>query len=402
MPRYSYVAKTLKGQPHKGVLEAENTHVLARILRKEGYILISAEEQKKKKKRKFNISFGRVSVGEKMMFTRNLKVMISAGISIPRSLKILSEQVKTEKFRKILVGIANEITKGSSFSEGIAKHPGVFSELFINMIKVGEESGQLEEVLANLTNQMEREYDLKSKIKGAVIYPAVIVGAMVLIGILMLILVIPKLAQTFEELNVELPATTRLVIGVGEFTANYWYTLPLILAAIFFLLRFASKTETGKKVIDTAVLKIPIVSGIVKKVNSARTARTLSSLIDSGVPIVRSLEILSGALGNIYYKRAMVDAASKIKKGIKLGEVLEEYQDIYPHVVVQMVKIGEETGQTSEILSKLADFYEEQVTAATKNLSAVIEPVLMIIIGAAVGFFAISMVQPMYSMLQAF
>jgi type IV pilus assembly protein PilC len=232
------------------------------------------------------------------------------------------------------------------------------------------------------------------------IYPAVIVLAMVGIGILMLIVVIPKLAAVFEDLGVDLPLTTRVVIAIGSFMAEFWYTLPLI--GIVFILagNFFLKTKYGKIFVNTISLKTPLISPITKKTNAAYTIRTLSSLIKAGVPIVRSLQIVSNSLTNIYYKRAIKECSEKVRKGAKLGESLSVYKNIYPNLVIQMIEVGEETGETSKILEKLAEFFEEEVTNATKNISAVIEPILMLLIGGAVAFFAISMIQPIYGMIQ--
>lgn len=406
MPKYLYTAKSLKGEEQSGTLEAKDIRQLAQILRRRDLVLIKAtlEGEKKKEKRRLKISlpfFGEVPLTEKMMCTRNLRVMIVSGLPLPRALRILAEQAKTKKFELALYDIAEEIVKGNSFSSSLSRHPEIFSELFQSMIKVGEEAGTLEEVLEILNQQMEREHELKSKIKGAMIYPAVIITAMMGIGILMLIMVVPKLADTFEELKIELPATTRLVISIGNFLANYWFWLPLIILFLLFLFRAISKIKIGKRIIDALTLKIPIVSPIIKKTNSAYTVRTLGSLISSGVPIVRSLEVTSGALGNIFYKDALADAAEKVRKGAKLSESLKLYQNIYPILVIQMLEVGEETGQTSDVLAKLADFFEEEVANTTENITTLIEPVIMLVIGAAIGFFAISMVQPLYSMLGA-
>ncbi|OGZ17278.1 MAG: hypothetical protein A2Z78_01505 [Candidatus Nealsonbacteria bacterium RBG_13_36_15] len=404
MPQYFYTAKSFKGELETGTLEAKDKKELSKILHQKGYVLIGVELETEDKKRKFEISlpfFGRVSLTEKMMFTRNLQVMISAGVSLPRSLSILSEQSKNKIFKKVLNEIGEMVNKGDSFSDSLKKYPDTFSELFVNMVKVGEESGTLEEVLKNLTFQMERDYELKSKIVGAMIYPAVIICAMIGIGTLMLIMVIPQLAETFRELEVDLPPTTRFVIGLGEFLATFWYLVIILIIVLSFLFRRSLKTRGGKRVFDKITLKIPIISPIVKKTNSAQTLRTLSSLIVSGIPIVHALEIVSGSLGNIYFKEAIAQSIEKVQKGEKLSLALRPYQSLYPLMVIQMIEIGEETGQTSEILAKLANFYEEEVTNATKNLSAIIEPVLMLLIGGAVGFFAISMIQPIYSMLGA-
>jgi len=403
MPRYSYIAKSPQGEEKSGEVDAKSSCQLARTLKEQGFILIKAESKSDKEKKKspaFSFPFlGGVSLTEKLMFTRNLQVMITSGLPLPRSLETLALQSNNKKFRKALLEIREKIIKGSNFSDTLADYPQIFSELFQNMIKVGEETGGLDEVLKILSRQMERENELKSKIRGALVYPAVIIMTMVGIGILMLVMVVPKLAETFEELKIELPLTTKVVIGLGTFLAENGILAILIVIAASFLVLLILRTKQGKRTIDAVFLKIPIISTLIKKTNSASTIRTLSSLIASGVPIVKSLEIVSGTLGNIYYREAILQAADKVRKGQKLSLALKPFDSIYPPIVFQMIEVGEETGETSAILSKLADFFEEEISNATKNLAAVIEPILMLIIGGAIGFFAISMVQPMYSML---
>lgn len=402
MPGYFYLAKSLTGEEKSGEMEAKDERELARILKGEGYILIRATPVRKEAK-KFEISlpFVGVSLTEKIMFTRNLGVMISAGIPLPQTLHTLADLTKSKKLKNALLNIEEKVTKGERFSGSLASHPAIFSELFTNVIKVGEESGTLEGVLKILTQQMEREHELRSRLIGALIYPAVIILAMLGIGFLMLVMVVPKLAETFAELNIELPLTTQLVINFGTFLARFWYSLPLIILIFIIFLRRVLRTKPGRRLLDTLVLKTPIISSLAIKTNSAGMVRTLSSLISAGVPIVRSLEIISGSMGNIYYQQSMKSAADKVKKGAKLSETLGKYSHIYPVLVTQMLGVGEETGQTAEILKKLADFYEEEVANSTKALTSIIEPVIMLIIGAAVGFFAVSMIQPMYAMLGA-
>jgi type IV pilus assembly protein PilC len=400
MPKYFFVAKSLEGQTKTGQREAKDIHQLASTLRQEGLVLIRAEVEKEERRFKISFpSFG-VSLSEKMFFTRNLEVMISAGIPLPKAISSLKEQAKNKRFKKALEKIEEEIKKGTRFSDALSEFPQIFNEFYQSMIKVAEETGNLEEVLGILARQMERENEMKSKIIGALIYPAVVVLAMFGIGILMLIMVVPKLAETFKELEIELPLTTKIVIGLGNFLSQKWY---LFFGILFFLVFFffqILKTKAVKKIFDRISLKIPIISGIIQKTNSASTARNLSSLISGGVSLPRALEITANTLGNFLYKEALFSAVEKVKKGEKLSLALKPYQKIYPLTLISMIEVGEETGATSEILSKLAEFYEEEVSNATKNLVSVIEPVLMLFIGGVVGFFAISMVQPMYSMLQ--
>ena len=403
MPKYFFTAKSQEGKSHSGNRQAKNKHELARALRQEGYVLISAVSEKRQlEKKRFRFSFAlfsRVSLKEKIILTRNLNVMVSAGISLPRALKTLAQQAKNKKLKKVLLEITEEIIKGKSFSDALFQHPDVFSELFYSMVKVGEESGTLEKNLVILAKHMERENELKAKIKGATIYPAVIVLAMIGIGVMMLVTVVPRLSKTFEDLEMELPLTTKAVIFLGTFLTERWYFVLLAFVVVVFLFQTNLKPKRSKKLIDSLVLKIPIISVLIKKTNAAYTVRTLSSLISAGVPLIRALEIVSDTLSNYYFKQAIFQTIDKVKKGEKLSQSLRPYQNLFSLVVIQMIEVGEESGETSTILDKLGDFFEEEVTNATKNLASVIEPVLMLIIGGVVGFFAVSMIQPMYSML---
>lgn len=404
MAQYFYSAKSFTGSMRSGTMEAKNEHDLAQILHQDGYILIKAKIKGEKSSKGFRIPFlshRGISLTEKMMFTRNLQVMISAGVSLPRALELLKVQAKSNSLKMALDGIRENVVRGKSFAESLEKYPNIFSQLFIGMIKVGEEAGTTEDVLKILARHMEREHELHSKILGALMYPAVIILAMLGIGVLMLVMVVPKLAQTFEDLNVELPVTTRFIIGIGTFITEKWYFAILIFVAFIIVFKKLLETKKGKEVFDILTIKLPIISSLVKKTNSAYTIGTLSSLIASGVPIVRALEIISGALGNTYFKRAVSNAAREVQKGKKLSKTLDPSYSLYPPLVTQMIQVGEETGQTADILAKLAEFFEEEVAESTKRLSSIIEPIIMLTIGGVVGFFAISMIQPMYSMLQA-
>ena len=403
MPTYKYTAISKQGEHQKGVEIAKDEHGLSRILREKGYLLIEAEPQGKKKAsflslKLFSGLFG-VPLTEKLVFMRNLKVMVAAGIVLPRILEILSSQAKSRKFKKALEDMRTRVLQGQQLSDTMASYPAIFPELFRNMIRTGEESGTLENVLSQLTLQLEREHELRSKIQGALIYPAVIVVSMFGIGILMLLLVVPNLAATLEELEVPLPATTRMVISFAEFLTNFWYLAILLFLGIVVGAWQALRTKTGKSLVDTVSLRTPIAGPLVQKVNTALFARTMSSLIGAGIPMVRSLEVTATVLQNTHFKKVLMEGAEEMRKGVKLSEVLERHINLYPMVVVQMVQVGEETGQTADLLAKIADFFEEEISNITQNLASVIEPVLMLIIGAGVGFFAISMIQPMYAML---
>lgn len=400
MPNYFYTAKTQKGETKSGVKEASDLYDLARVLREEELFLVSGiSEEEKKKKPEFSLDILGVSLPEKIIFTRNLQVMISAGVALPQALKILSGQSKSKQLEKAILDIQNGVIKGVNFSDTLSKHPKIFSQLFISMVKAGEESGQLEEALESLVSQMEKEYELITRIQSALIYPAVIITTMVGTGILMLLVVVPELAKTFEELDLELPLTTKLVIGSASFLTEKWYIAIALLFSLASSLLISYKSKEGKGYFDRIILRLPILSDLIKKANSARVIRILSALMGAGVSLMRSLEISAEMSSNIYFKNAILRAADGVRKGMRLSDALSPYSDLYPPTVIQMLRVGEETGKTSEILEKLASFYEEEVARTTKNLVSALEPILMVIIGAAVGFFAISMIQPLYSML---
>ena len=404
MAKYSYTSISKNGDTYSGTAEAKDEHSLAKILREKGYILISANiEDEKKKKMNVDImsilGFRGVPLTEKIMFCRNIRIMVNAGIALPKGLQILSEQTKNKRFKNTLVEVKNDISKGNSFSKALSKYPDIFSELFCNMIKAGEETGTLENIFKNLTNQMEKEHQLKSSIKGAMMYPAVILTAMVGIGILMLIVVVPTLSKTFDDMGIELPMATKIIINLGDFMAEQWYIVILIFAFMALALKKMFKKGSKGKMMSYLILHTPIIGPVAKKSSATLVARTLSSLAASGIPIVRSLKIISNTMSNFYFKSALIDCGKKVEKGEKLSVALTPYENIFPSLIIQMIAVGEETGMMPETLSKIADFLEEEVANVTKNLSTIIEPVLMIFIGAAVGFFAISIIQPMYSMM---
>ena len=403
MPKYIYTAKNYNGQSKGGEMEVKDEKELAQQLRSEGFLITSVkltEEKKSSISVGFFNRFKGVSIKEKMMFARNLKVMISSGLTVSRSINNLSLQTKNKTFRKVLLKIYEEVQAGKALSDAMAKYPGVFNDLFVSMIRVGETGGNLEEVLEITEKQLEREHDLISKVKGAMIYPAVIIAAMIGIGILMLTYVLPKITGVFKDMDVQLPKPTLIIIGISDFLRNHSILTLVILISFIFLIKVLMQTEVGKKLFSLAVIKLPVISNIIIKVNCARFSRIYSSLLRSGVMVTDALKILSNTLTNHYYKRALEDALEQIQKGVSLSKVVSKYPKIFPILVPQMIEVGEETGKTEEVLAKLAEFYEDEVSQITKNLSSIIEPVLMIVIGSAVGFFAVAMLQPMYSLME--
>ena len=404
---YTFKAKKLSGEELQGEREAPHKRELARSLREEGYTLIAATEKGEVVAKGIHMRlpislgftrlFGRVSLAEKLMFARNLSVMVKAGLSLTRALDTLERQTKSSAFKAVIRDVVEHIKKGESFSQSVGKHPRIFSTLFIAMISAGELSGKLDESLTILAEQMKNEHELRRKVRGALIYPAVIICVMILIGILMLVYVVPTLTSTFKELGIELPAPTRAVIAISDFLLTHG--LISFLAFVAFGYGFFSfmRTDTAKRGLDVLVIKLPLIGKIAKEVNSARTARTMSSLIQSGVSILETLTITQDVLQNHLFRNVLTEARDSIQKGETMTGAFGRHPELYPVLVSEMIAVGEETGKTADMLLRLAEFYEGEVSAATKDLSSVVEPFLMVLIGAVVGFFAISMIQPLYS-----
>ncbi len=401
MPKFVYVAKNKDGKEIQGETDTSNRRDVVERLRKDGFWPVSIEEVEKKKLKKGSISdrIFTVPLKNKTIFCRHLAVMIGSGLSISKALMILASQEKNKTLQKVSEKMANNVREGISFADAIGKYPRVFNAVFVSMIRMGEISGNLEEVLKILADQLEKDHKLISKVRGAMIYPSIIVGAMIIIGILMMIFVIPKVTGIFKDFGVELPIATRIVIFVSDFmAANVWVTLGSLVSIVVGTSFFA-KTKAGKRLFHKLFLKAPVLGSIVVKVNSARFSRILSSLLESGTSLVEALDITADTLGNYYFKKATREASKEVQKGIELSDILGKNRGVFPYLVVQMTEVGEETGKTPEILKKLASFYEDEVSQITQNLSSIIEPVLMIIIGAAVGLFAIAIIQPIYSVM---
>lgn len=411
MPVYFYQAKNLKGQEVQGSKEAASRKELADFLKQEGYFLLEAQDadENGEKAAKDSLTakaivfienlFG-IPLTEKLFFTRNLSIMLKTGVSLVRAFEILSLQAKNKKFKKILNSIAQNINKGDTLSAVLSSHPDVFPSLFTETVKVGEETGKLEESLDSLALQMEKTHHLKSKIKSAMVYPCIVLSMAFFIGIFMMVFAVPQLKKAFDEMQTPLPMTTKVVLGVSSFLAHYFYLALLFLFVFGLLIFISAKAGKGSKFKSGLILRIPLISKIARQANSALMLRTLSSLIAAGVPIVRALEVGSGALSNFYFKNSLQIAARKVEKGEKLSSALEKDKKIYSEMVLQMIEIGEETGQTSSVLLKLAEFFEDEVSSSTERLSVVIEPVLILFLGIGIGFFAVSMMQPMFSMMQ--
>jgi type IV pilus assembly protein PilC len=361
------------------------------------------EQKVSKKKEPIKITFlQRVSVKEKIFFIQNIKTMIKAGMSLTESLQALEKQTTNDKFKGILKDIITSIEKGQTLSIAMGKHPKVFSNIFVNMIAAGESSGNLENILEQLYLQIKKDHELISKIRGAMTYPSVVLIAMLIMVVGMFTFVFPTFVTIFEEANAELPMVTQMLIGVSDIVNNHG--LALALGVVAFIIAFIKiiKTKGGKKIFDIFLLKMFIIGPIAQKVNLARFSRSISSLLQTEIPVIKSFEITASVVSNSLYKEALLESIEKIKKGSTISETLSAYPKLFTPMIIQMIMVGEKSGTTDTILKEIANYYEEEVDNTTKNLSSIIEPLLILIIGVGVGGIAVAVMMPMYNLTQSF
>ncbi|MEA3272516.1 MAG: type II secretion system F family protein [Patescibacteria group bacterium] len=341
-----------------------------------------------------------IPLAEKLFFINHLRVLVHAGLSISDSMGTLAEQTENKRFSKILKEIKVGIEKGEKLSTNLAKHPRVFPRIFVSMIEAGEMSGTLEKNLEQLALQMKKEHNLRSKIKGALTYPVVILVATAGIVTAMIVYIIPRMISIFEEMEAELPLATKILITVNKFILEHSIIVVIGLVVIIILFIVAIRRPTGKHILHKFFLTTPILGPVARKVNLARFARTLSSLLKTDIPVVKSFETTADILGNVHYKKIVVEAAEKLKKGVLIAESLSKNKKLFPPLVIQMISIGEKSGNLDVLLEDLAVFYEEQVDDTVKSLSSIIEPLLILFLGLIVGGIAVAIISPIYSLSQ--
>lgn len=351
------------------------------------------------KKGSINLGFlggDKVKSDDIVMFTRQLSAMVGAGVPLLRALNSLQQHTESEGLRKVLGGIIEDVQAGSPLADALEKHPNVFSDVYVNMVRAGEAAGILDEILKRLAMQQEKNATIRKKVKSAMTYPMVLVGITVIAFFGLMIFVIPQIGKIVSDLggpDAKLPGLTLAMLAISSFMTNYWFILiPVIIGGVVLLLRYI-KTPTGKSQFHHVVLKIPGLKTIVMKVAIARFARTFSALMGAGVAVLEALDVTSRAMGNVVYEEALKDAAKKVKNGDTLSSIIEK-NPLFPSIVSQMLAVGEETGQTDTVLVKVADFYEEEVDTAIDGVSAIIEPVMIVFMGGMVGLIAASVMMP--------
>jgi type IV pilus assembly protein PilC len=396
MPNYSWKGRTRGGRIQEGVLVAESKEAAIATLRKQ-QIIVTAVTEKGKEFALPKLGGG-ISNKEIAIFTRQFSVMIDAGLPLVQCLEILGSQQENRTFQKILFQVRQDVESGSTLADALRKHPKAFDDLFCNMVAAGEAGGILDTILQRLSTYIEKIVKLRSAIRSALVYPVAVILIAVAVVWIILWKVIPTFATLFEGLGASLPLPTRITIALSNFIGAWWWLIFLAIGVSIFLLVRYHKTHKGRRQIDGLMLKVPVLGVVLRKIAVARFCRTLGTLVSSGVPILEGLEITARTSGNAVIEDAIMATRRSVEEGKTISEPLKS-SDVFPAMVVQMVAVGEQTGALETMLSKIADFYEDEVDEATANLLALLEPVMICFLGVIIGGIVISMYMPMFDLI---
>lgn len=391
---FIWKGRTEEGALVTGETEAENEGELILSLRKSGIVPRYIKEKEEKK----FFSIGKVSQKDILFFTRQFATLFASGVPVVQAFDALIGQIKNKNFKKVLIHMRNDIEKGSSLADSMRRHPRIFSSLFVNMVRAGEEGGILDKVLKRMADYFEKMIKLKRKIISAMIYPSLVIAVAILVVAIIMIFVIPTFAKLFAEMGLDLPLPTKITIAMSNFMAKSGIFMFLGLIVFFVSVKIVRRTEKGRKITDNILLKIPVLGAILLKASLSRFSRTLGTLLGSGVPILNSMEISARASGNKVIEDVVIEMKEDITAGKSLTEVLKSKPEIFPPIFIQMVNVGESTGGTDEMLGKVADFYDEEVDNAVANLMSMLEPALIVFLGVTIGFIVVSLYLPIFKL----
>ncbi len=398
MAIFQYKARNQHGETVQGKVEARQLQQASGILRERGLLVISVKEANETDGL-FGSYLSRISKNDIVSFTRQLSTMNTAGLSLIDALSILERQNKPA-VRKMIGEIIQEVEGGSTFSAALAQQPA-FGRVYYNLVKAGEMAGVLTEVLKRLADTLESEKEFRGKVKGALIYPVIVVIAMLIVAVLMMIFVIPKLSEMYKDFGADLPFMTQILISTSEFMARFWYVLFVLVAAGIYGLKKWRQTSIGAHQFDRMMLKIPVFGILQQKIILTEFSRTMALLLAAGISLLEALEIVADAIDNVIYRDALQDAYHYVEKGSSLSAAIEKYEE-FPAILPQMISVGEETGQLDEVLNKLSQYFASETEQAVKGLTTALEPIIMIVLGIGVGFLIIAIVMPIYSLTSTF
>ncbi len=401
MKTFTYSAVDPEGVPQTGQIKALNKKQAANTLRARNFIVTSLEEEKDSDIGKYFSRFRGIPAQEKIVFTRQLGTMIGAGLPINQALRVLSAQTSNARFAEVIDDIAQQVDGGSSLFDAMSSHEDVFGRLYTSLIKAGEASGNLEEIFMRLADTMEAESNFKGKVKGAMIYPIIIVLVMIGVLMVMFLFVIPRLAELYEDLDAELPFLTQILINFSDAMVAYWWVLAAIIVGVILLMRKLLKNPRFEMSYSQALIKAPVFGSLTTEVQLTSFTRTLSMLVSSGIPLLEAIEISKETLSNVIFRKAADEAAQMIEKGKPMAEAFRRHPE-FPTLLAEMLAVGEQTGKIDEVLMKISEYFEAQANRKTENLASAIEPIVMVVLGVMVGFLIISLIMPIYSLTSSF
>lgn len=399
--RYYYKAKDVSGKSVTGEVEAQSEGEAAKLVRKKNFIPFYIRAVSDSPLAFLKILKEKIPVGEVSTFTRQLSTMMNAGLPITDSLMILRSQTKGF-MQKVVAQILADVEGGSSLSSAFSKHPKVFSSTYIALLKSGEAGGVMDQVLLRLADNLEKEKEFSGKVKGALIYPAVVIIGMFVVGLVMMIFVIPRLTSLYSEFDASLPVPTKILIGISSFVVKFWPVFLILAGALLFFFRSFRQTKAGKKKIDELIFKIPILGPLQRQVMLTELTRTLSLMVGSGVSILDGITITAGVVGNSIISEALIDAAKQVEKGFPVAFAFGRHPDAFPFILTQMIAVGEETGKMEEVLTKVSHIFEVESDQKVKALTSAIEPLVMVLLGLGVGFLVIAVILPIYNLTSQF
>jgi len=402
MATYSYKARDAEGKTTKGLVESPTLDSAVRLLRDQKLFVITIEEAKQR----FSLtaayrSFKKVGFTDIVNFTRQMATMVVAGLSLPESFTILRTQATNPVFAQVLLDIEHQIVGGGNLADSLSRYPNYFSPIYIALVRAGEASGNLDQVLTRLADTLESQREFRAKVKGAMIYPIIIVIGMIVVVMVMMTVVVPKLTELYRDFDMTLPSTTRFLMAISDFSVKFWWIVIAGGIGGFIAFQKWRTTPIGELMVDTLVLRIPLIGDLQKKIILVEFTRTLAMLISSGIHILEGLRILKDSLGNVLFRDAVFEIAKKVEKGFPMGEAFSQYQ-IFPPIVPQMMRVGEETGKLDDTLNKLSRYFETESEHLVKGLTTAIEPIIMVILGVGVGFIVISVITPIYNLTSSF
>ncbi len=401
MAKFNYIIKTTDGGSRSGQIEATSRDAAANILTKdrEGIFITSLTEEGEKKFSTAGFFQPKIKLQDKLFFVQQLSIMIKSGLSITGALRSLRDQAENPRLQGILHEVLADVKGGQSLSSALEKHPDLLQDVYVKIIASGEKSGKLDRVLLKLAKDLEKSYDLRGKIRGALLYPAFLLVVMIVVVIVVLVTVIPQLKSMFSDVGVALPITTRMLIGMSDAFTKYWWLTSIVIILIIAGLWQFGKTESGRTVFDTIKIRVPIFGKLNQKIYMARFCRTLNTLISAGMPILEVFDTLEEVIGNSIYEKAIRQARNKIESGFPVSSALRESPH-FPPVVNDLVAVGEKSGNLAFVLRNLTRFFERDVDYMTKNLATMLEPVLLVIMALGVAFIVASVIMPIYGLVQ--